>query len=313
MNFENTLKLDTGISFSGVKEKAEPKRIDWIDYAKGIGIILVVFGHVVRGLDTAGFTSPYFDISDKFIYAFHMPLFFLLSGIFAEKWAKKSFKSAITNKLMTILYPYFLWSLIQGGFNILLSSVTSRSMGVADLARIIYEPIGQFWFLYSLFIIFLVYFGFRRIFDLQGVFFISIILFLVSPFVNFWLLPKLFSMFVYFVLGAVLALKFNIIQNINYLVKPVGLIFVIATFCILNLLFVVDYSSFSYFANVIITFLLALVGILFCLQIAVILDKCNSFTFIKLLGQLSLVIFVAHILGTEDQELSFQSYFILRV
>lgn len=44
-------------------------RIEWIDVAKGIGIILVIMGHTFQ-LDLV---SP--------IYAFHMPLFFFLSGL----------------------------------------------------------------------------------------------------------------------------------------------------------------------------------------------------------------------------------------
>lgn len=44
-------------------------RVEWVDVAKGIGIILVVLGHN---------QSP--DYIIKFIYSFHMPLFFFLSG-----------------------------------------------------------------------------------------------------------------------------------------------------------------------------------------------------------------------------------------
>ncbi|WP_298014468.1 acyltransferase family protein [uncultured Megasphaera sp.] len=47
-----------------------PKRIDWIDIAKGIAILLVIIGH----------TNPWGSTTRNFIYSFHMPLFFLLSG-----------------------------------------------------------------------------------------------------------------------------------------------------------------------------------------------------------------------------------------
>lgn len=45
------------------------KRIDWIDYAKAIGIFLVVVGHTYAG-----------NALTNWIYSFHMPLFFFLSG-----------------------------------------------------------------------------------------------------------------------------------------------------------------------------------------------------------------------------------------
>lgn len=75
------------------------KRIEWIDVSKGIGIILVLIGHISLngGLN-------------KFIYSFHMPLFFILSG-FTFKLAKK--ENFIKNKINTILIPYFSFSLLS--------------------------------------------------------------------------------------------------------------------------------------------------------------------------------------------------------
>lgn len=49
-------------------------RIDTIDIIKGIGILLVIFGHV----NTEG------QLSRFFIYSFHMPLFFFFSGVVAH-------------------------------------------------------------------------------------------------------------------------------------------------------------------------------------------------------------------------------------
>ncbi|HKR91678.1 acyltransferase family protein, partial [Novosphingobium sp.] len=56
------------------------KRVEWLDVARGIGIILVVMGHAERGLVNAhiatGQAWPTFDLA---IYTFHMPLFMLLA------------------------------------------------------------------------------------------------------------------------------------------------------------------------------------------------------------------------------------------
>lgn len=49
---------------------SQGKRIDWIDTAKGIGIIAVIIGH---------FHVP--DLTMRLIYSWHMPLFFIISGI----------------------------------------------------------------------------------------------------------------------------------------------------------------------------------------------------------------------------------------
>ncbi|MEY8214537.1 MAG: acyltransferase family protein, partial [Colwellia sp.] len=67
------------------------ERFEWVDYAKAIGIFLVVYGHVSRGLVSAGLMadSTLYQYADSVIYSFHMPLFFFLSGLFLVS----SFKS----------------------------------------------------------------------------------------------------------------------------------------------------------------------------------------------------------------------------
>ncbi len=58
-------------------------RTDWVDYAKGIGILLVVYGHVARGLFNANIDMPtaFYHMADSVVYSFHMPLFFFLSEL----------------------------------------------------------------------------------------------------------------------------------------------------------------------------------------------------------------------------------------
>lgn len=53
------------------------KRIEFIDLAKGIAILLVIIGHC--------YWVKEFPIVKKVIYSFHMPLFFIISGFFSKK------------------------------------------------------------------------------------------------------------------------------------------------------------------------------------------------------------------------------------
>jgi fucose 4-O-acetylase-like acetyltransferase len=59
----------------------------WVDYAKAIGIILVVYGHVARGIFNAGLVidQALYELVDHVIYSFHMPLFFFCRGFFLYK------------------------------------------------------------------------------------------------------------------------------------------------------------------------------------------------------------------------------------
>lgn len=68
------------------------KRIEWIDMAKGYGIICVILGH---------YEIPYIE---DVIYSFHIPMFILLSGVFFS--TKKNLKEFIKSKIQKIIIPY---------------------------------------------------------------------------------------------------------------------------------------------------------------------------------------------------------------
>lgn len=72
------------------------KRVEYIDIAKGIGILLVVMGH-----NDFGLVSPFFY---RFIYAFHMPLFFFVSGMFFKD--DQQFVSLFRRRFETLLKPF---------------------------------------------------------------------------------------------------------------------------------------------------------------------------------------------------------------
>lgn len=75
-----------------------------IDVLKGIGILLMVWGH----------TSVCSEMK-VWIYGFHMPLFFFLSGyVFSyEKWERLGFCSFVLSRFKGLLLPYFTFSLIN--------------------------------------------------------------------------------------------------------------------------------------------------------------------------------------------------------
>lgn len=145
------------------------KRLDWIDIAKGIGIILVVLGHTlvpqVRETGLAGFLWI-------FIYNFHMPLFFFLSGYLFEKglfhYTNKG--KFILGKLQYLMLPYLIFSTFAYlfiGFSLkipLLAKVLENGGYTAvDLKDAILQIVTynnhidkHLWFVFSLFIVFLV-------------------------------------------------------------------------------------------------------------------------------------------------------------
>jgi len=130
-------------------------RLSWIDYSKGIGIVLVVYGHVIRGLaSTTIISDHYIYYSDNFIYSFHMPLFFVLSGyLFYNSYKKVPSIAFIYAKLKTLIYPFIIWSILQTVIEIFLSKFTNTQTPPSALLTCLFLPRAQFWFLFALFFI----------------------------------------------------------------------------------------------------------------------------------------------------------------
>jgi fucose 4-O-acetylase-like acetyltransferase len=129
-------------------------RTAWLDIAKGIGICLVVFGHATNGIVAAGILPPggATGIVYFIIYTFHMPLFFFLSGITVQRSLDKGYSEFMRGKLVTVAYPYLVWSVIQGVCQLTASDSLNAPFQLAYLLNIPISPIGHFWFLYVLMI-----------------------------------------------------------------------------------------------------------------------------------------------------------------
>ena len=135
------------------------ERNAWVDYAKAIGIILVVYGHVARGVFNAGLPMDQDEylLVDSVIYSFHMPLFFFLSGLFFyDSLVKRGKTGLVVNKVDTIVYPFIVWSLLQGVVEVVLSNYTNGDVTLGEVFSLLWSPRAQFWFLYALFLVFVV-------------------------------------------------------------------------------------------------------------------------------------------------------------
>ena len=114
------------------------KRIGWIDISKCLGIFLVVLCH-------CGLRTPF----TQWVYSFHMPLFFFVSGMVYTRRGK--FNEFLSRRFRQIMVPYFLFALILcfGGqsykdwVNILIADRNSLSESAS------FTPL---WFLPCLFV-----------------------------------------------------------------------------------------------------------------------------------------------------------------
>lgn len=102
-----------------------------IDIAKGIGIILVYFAHAVNNC-----------YPKEIIGAFHMPLFFFLSGLLYNP-VKYSYSQFFIRRVKSLIVPLLSFTLIGLAIGL--------SLGVYDLRLLSYDFLPAHWFLFVLF------------------------------------------------------------------------------------------------------------------------------------------------------------------
>lgn len=125
--------------------KIEGERINYIDLFRNFDIILMIMGHIGFG-----------RLFDKWIHAFHMPMFFFVSGFFYKKIDKSGLKDFVGSKVKSLLLPYVVFGCSQ---LIVLPFLSEGYKSLMPLKLYLFEntnglqPIpGALWFLTSMFI-----------------------------------------------------------------------------------------------------------------------------------------------------------------
>ncbi len=130
-------------------------RSNIVDIVKGIAITLVVYGHTAQGMIHRGWWVGAGAIfSDEFIYSFHMPAFFFVSGLFVmSSLAKRGSRHFAVDKMKTILYPYVLFAIISVTIEPLIGRFKSETRPFHWNTFLISVADGEVsWFLFVLFL-----------------------------------------------------------------------------------------------------------------------------------------------------------------
>lgn len=160
------------------------KRVPWIDMAKGIGIVLVVYGHV-------DFRPDWLNV---WLCSFHVPLFFFLAGLTFKPEKYQNFAFLIRTKFRQLMIPYFLFAFVQWcwtAVNVLCMSdmeglrieyIGKKFLGIfLQIRRTLYGP--GVWFIPCIFCGFvLLYFLCRFAGESRGLLFVSAVVCLIAGF-----------------------------------------------------------------------------------------------------------------------------------
>lgn len=139
---------------TGVQADLMKTRDNSVDILRGFAIVLVVLGHVIRGLlDGSAETNAGLKLADWIIYSVHMPVFFYLAGYFTQvSLDRATRREYLRSRASNVLYPYLIWSVIYFVAGAIMSHVTHLNHPITpgDLTRIGWDPITVLWFLYAL-------------------------------------------------------------------------------------------------------------------------------------------------------------------
>lgn len=220
-------------------------KINWISILQGWSMLLVVIGHITL---TNIFNDPSTPIStyiEKLIYRFHMPLFMFISGMlfYLTKLSRvKDYMPTVKDKARRLLVPYLVFSISTLFIKLLFSSVVKNPVdsSVQSILNILIyptrNPLGEMWFIATLFILFLflplyqwgIKNGKRSIVLLC----LAVLLNIYSP-NNIYLLgiSLVSHYFVYFYAG-ILFFRYNMI---NYLNSINAFLLILFVFIVLNI------------------------------------------------------------------------------
>ncbi|TGN84399.1 acyltransferase [Bradyrhizobium yuanmingense] len=136
---------------------ASGARIDWVDYAKGICIVMVVMMHSVLGVELAAGQTGFMHVLVAFAKPFRMPDFFLISGLFLSLVIDRDWRTYLDRKVVHFAYFYVVWVTIQFGFKApaFAAETSWQHVGLLYLESFI-EPFGTLWFIYLLPVFFVV-------------------------------------------------------------------------------------------------------------------------------------------------------------
>lgn len=252
------------------------KRIEWIDVAKGICIVLMVVGHT---------RLP--SIISNWIWSFHMPFFFFISGMTFKVGNYKSLNFFLYRKLRTLLVPFFVFSILVIGIS---GSYEVNTFKDRFLEVLVHGWGGiALWFVPILFLAELLYYIFYHLLSRNKKFFVVILI--VFAYLSYWL-SEVHLLLPWAISSVFLAVSFlglgnklaDFILNVwtdKSVKKTFSFLFI--SFCIGGLIAQFYHLDMCYniITSLIPVYIGAILGILFIIQLSMLLTKYMEYTVLK--------------------------------
>ena len=133
--------------------RTAPARLEWVDAAKGLSILLVVLHHVVWYMQRSAQAPAAVIAANEALASLRMPLFFLASGLFVAGPLAAPWREVLHKRVALFLYLYVVWTIIRFTFFATLVPPAvdpDDSANPVALAWALLLPGPSMWFLYAL-------------------------------------------------------------------------------------------------------------------------------------------------------------------
>lgn len=135
------------------------RRLENLDFIRFIAIFLVVWGHAVQyGLGKEFVHSNFYSPANEWIVSFHMPLFMILSGLFAHKNLSKDIYSIIKQKFLHLFVPALAWTIVS------IIIIAIRGKNPFDNISLFVWIFTNYWYITCLILCILTFYIFMKIF-----------------------------------------------------------------------------------------------------------------------------------------------------
>jgi uncharacterized membrane protein YcfT len=266
-------------------------RIDWVDYAKGICIVMVVMMHSVLGVELAAGQTGFMHPLVAFAKPFRMPDFFLISGLFLSVVIDRDWRTYLDRKVVHFAYFYVLWVTIQFGFKApgFAAETGWAHVGFLYLESFI-EPFGTLWFIYLLPVFFVVAKATRRMPPLM-IWGMAALLEMAHIATGWTVIDEFCARFVYFYSGYLFAHHVFALSD-RARARPALALAGLAAWALINGALVV--SGFSEWP--LISLVLGLAGACVIVTMGTMLARAHWLNFLRACGEHSIVIYLAFFL-----------------
>ena len=266
-------------------------RVDWVDYAKGICIIMVVMMHSVLGVELAAGQTGFMHLLVAFAKPFRMPDFFLISGLFLAVVINRDWRTYLDRKVVHFAYFYVLWVTIQFGFKAPSFAAESNwsHVGFLYLESFI-EPFGTLWFIYLLPIFFVVTKATRQI-PAPVIWGLAALLEMAHVATGWTVIDEFCARFVYFYSGYLFA-DYVFALSERARARPTLALIGLALWALANAALVA--TGYSEWAGI--SLLLGFAGACAIIIMGTLLARVHWLDFLRFCGQNSIVIYLAFFL-----------------